>query len=224
MPLRVGRRRRYHGAVRVSLRFIVYALAVVLAGHQLVYAATYGLLGVEQALSSAGHGAYWLITGALVSLALAAGVLLGARRWMGLRAQLRAAERFPRRGGSIDWPAFRASVVRLAPRLALSALAIFFVQENLEHSAYYGGHLPGLGVLIGSEYTATIPIFVLVAALVAGITSLLHLSLASLARLVDRLRRRRPERASLRPSRHLVPVNRWSHFTPDLGRAPPRAV
>lgn len=210
--------------MRVSLRFVLYVLAVLLAGHQLVYAASYGLLGVEQALSSVGHGAYWLVTGALVSLALSVGVLLGSRRWMALRAQIRAAEHDPRHGESIDWQTFRASVLRLAPRLAWSALAIFLVQENLEHATYYGGHVPGLGVLIGSEYTATIPIFALVAALVAGIVSFLQLSLASLARLVDRLRRRRPERVSIRPCRHLVPVHRWSHFTPDLGRAPPFAV
>ena len=216
--------RRTMAPMQISLRFLVYVMAVVLAGHQLVYAASYGVRGVDQALSSAGHGAYWLITAALVSLALATGVLLGMRRWMALRRQLRVAARFRRRHGSIDWRTVRASVLHLAPRLALSALAIFLVQENLEHSAYDGGHVPGLGVLIGSEYTATIPIFALVAALVAGIISFLQLSLSSLARLVDRLRHRRPERVSVRPSRHLVPGHRWLHFTPDLGRAPPFAV
>lgn len=210
--------------MRVPLRPIVLTLAVVLAGHQLVYLASYGLRGADQALSSVGHGGYWLGTGALVSLALTAGLLLGLRRWMALRAELRAADPDPRRAGSIDWAAFRTTVARLVPRLALSALLLFVIQENLEHYAYHAGHAPGLGVLVGPEYVATIPIFALVAAMVAAISSLLRLGLASLARLADRLRRRRPEHVTIRPGRQLVRVHRWSHFTPDLGRAPPLAA
>ena len=208
--------------MRTRLPFIVLALAILLPAHQLVYLVTYGWWGVERALSSVGHDAYWLSTGALVSLALAIGLLLGLRRWLTLRADLRSVGGRPRNLASIDWPVFRATVLRLAPRLALAALALFLVQENLEHYIHHAGHVPGLGVLFGPEYVATIPIFALVATLVAVITSLLRLGLATLARLVDGLRRLRPERKSLRPIGRRPSIHRWSHHTPDLGRAPPR--
>lgn len=208
----------------IPLRATLLTLAVLLGGHQLVYLATYAADGTGQALPGGGHGGYWLGTGALVSAALGAGLLLGLRRWLMLRAELRIVRPARPPSGSIDWRAFRWSVLRLAPRLALAALVIFFVQENLEHYASHAGHVPGLSVLLGPEYVATIPLFALVAAVVAGVTSLLRLGLAALARIVDRLRRLRPARSSIRPGRQPVRVRRWSHLTPDLGRAPPHTA
>ena len=207
--------------MRIRLPLTVLVLAVLLAAHQLVYLATYGWRGVELALSSTGHDGYWLIIGALVTLALGIALLFGLRHWLALRAELGASVRRPLPAASIDWSFFRATVLRLTPRLALSALGLFLVQENVEHYIHHAGHLPGLAVWFGPEYVATVPIFLLVSAVVAFITSLLRLGLATLARLVAALRRYRPERGAVRPTSRYRRVHRWSHHTPDLGRAPP---
>ncbi|MGH2381155.1 MAG: hypothetical protein ACRDG7_08025 [Candidatus Limnocylindria bacterium] len=206
--------------MRIRLPFVVLALAVLLVAHQLVYLATYGWRGVERALSSVGHDGYWFVIGSAVSLVLLVGFAFSLRRWLTLCAELRQSGA-GRRQGSIDWPVFRATVVRLVPRLALVALALFFAQENLEHYLHHAGHVPGLGVLLGPEYVATLPIFVAVAMVVALITALLRLGLAALARLVERTTRRRPARDVPRPVGRQLPVHPCSRTAPDLGRAPP---
>lgn len=200
--------------------FIVLTLAVLLVGHQLVYLVTYGWRGVERALSSVGHDAYWVLIGSAVTVILLGALALSLRRWMSLRATLRLSSP-SRRRGSIDWNEFRATVVQLVPRLALAAIVLFFVQENLEHYLHHAGHVPGMGVLLGPEYVGTLPIFVAVSSVVALATALLQLGLAALARLVDQAARRRPERDIPRPAGRHLPVHPCSRTAPDLGRAPP---
>lgn len=207
--------------MRIRLPFIVLALAVLLVAHQLVYFATYGWRGIERALASAGHDAYWFVIGSAVSLALLAGLALSLRRWLTLRAELRGSGSARRPRPTIDWAQGRATVVDLVPRLALVALVLFFVQENLEHYLHHAGHVPGLGVVLGPEYVATLPIFFAVAVIVAVVTALLRLSLAALARLVAQITRRRPQRDVPRPAGRHLPVHPCSRSTPDLGRAPP---
>ncbi|MGH2381192.1 MAG: hypothetical protein ACRDG7_08230 [Candidatus Limnocylindria bacterium] len=116
--------------MRIRLPLVVLALAVLLVAHQLVYLATYGWPGVERALASVGHDGYWFVIGSAVSLVLLVGFALSLRRWLTLRVELRQSG-VGRRQGSIDWLVFRATVVRLVPRLALVAVALFFAQENL---------------------------------------------------------------------------------------------
>lgn len=205
--------------VRIRLPFIVLAMAVLLVGHQLVYLATYGWRGIERALASVGHDAYWLVIGTAVSVTVVACLLLSVRRWLRLRAALRR-HRSARRRGTIDWHVFQVTTLRLVPRLALAALLLFFVQENLEHYLHHGGHVPGVGVLLGPEYVATLPIFIAVAIVVAFVTALLQLGLAALARLVGTIRRR-PDRNAPRPAGIFLPIRPRSRSTPDLGRAPP---
>lgn len=207
--------------MRIRLPFIVLALAALLVAHQLVYLATYGWRGIERALASVGHDAYWLVIGSAVSVALLFGLALSLRRWLSLRAALRRSAGVRRPRTTIDWAQVRATVLGLAPRLALAALVLFFVQENLEHYLHHGGHVPGLGVLLGPEYVATLPIFLAVSVVVALVTALLRLELAALARLVDQTTSRRPERDVPRPAGRHLPVHPCSPGTPDLGRAPP---
>lgn len=207
--------------MRIRLPFIVLALAVLLVAHQLVYLATYGWRGIERALASAGHDAYWLAIGSAVSLALLVGLGLCLRRWRELRAELRRSDGGRRPRARIDWDEVRTTVIELVPRLALVALVLFFVQENVEHYLHHAGHVPGLGVLIGPDYVATLPIFLAISVVVALVNALLRLGLAALARLVDELRRRRPERDVARPPGRCLPVHTCSRGTPDLGRAPP---
>ena len=207
--------------MRIRLPFIVLALAGLLVAHQRVYVATYGWRGIERALASAGHDAYWFVIGSVVSLALLAGLALSLRRWLTLRAELRRSAGTRRPRTTIDWAQVRGTVGNLVPRLALAALVLFFVQENVEHYLHHAGHVPGLGVLLGPEYVATLPIFFTVAVVVALVTALLRLGLAALERLVDQATRRRPERDVPRPAGRHLPVHPCSRSTPDLGRAPP---
>ena len=207
--------------MRIRLPFIVLALAVLLVGHQLVYLATYGRRGIERALASVGHDGYWLMIGGVVSLALVVGLYLSLRRWLTLRTQLRELGGSERRRTNIDWALCRAMVIRLIPRLALTALVIFFVQENLEHYLHHAGHVPGLGALVGPDYVATLPIFLAVSVVVATVAALLRLGLAALERLVAGSAPRRPDRDIPRPAGRYLPLHPCSRSTPDLGRAPP---
>lgn len=208
-------------AMRIRLPFIVLALAVLLVGHQLAYLATFGWRGIERALASVGHDVYWLAIGSLVSLAVLVGLFLSLRRWLTLRAQLRERGGDRRRRTTIDWSLCRATVVRLIPRLALVALVLFFVQENVEHYLHHAGHVPGLSVLVGPDYVATLPIFLGVSFVVATVAAILRLGLAALARVVDQSAQRRPDRDMTRPAGRHLPVHACSRSTPDLGRAPP---
>lgn len=207
--------------MRIRLPFIVLALAVLLVGHQFVYLATFGWRGIVRALASVGHDGYWLMIGSVVSLALLVGLYLSLRRWLTLRTELRELDRNERRRTSIDWALCRAMVTRLIPRLALTALAIFFVQENLEHYLHHAGHVPGLGVLVGPDYVATLPIFLAVSVVVATVAAILRLGLAALERLVANSAPRRPTRDIPRPAGRSLPLHPCSRSTPDLGRAPP---
>ena len=213
--------RGYHGWVRIQLPFIVLALAVLFVAHQLVYVATYGWSGVERALATVGHDAYWLVIGSAVSLALVVGVALSCRQWLRLRSEVRESSGARGRRPTIDWADLRGSAGILIPRLAVTAISLFVLQENLEHLLHHSGHMPGLAVLIGPEYVATLPIFLLVAAVVALVTALLRLSLAALGRLVDDVTRLRLQRDVPRPVGRHLPVHPCSRSTPDLGRAPP---
>ena len=207
--------------MHVRLSFVMLTLAVLLLAHQLVYLVTFGAPGMEDALSSVGHDAYWLLTAVTVATALGAGVLAGLRRWLILRAAINRLPRAQRVRSSIDWPSFRSSAGRLAPRLALAALFIFFIQENLEHLSLGSGDLPGLRVLTGEEYVGTLPIFALVAGIVATVVSLLRLGLALLERQLESAARQRPEPNPPLPAGRQLPIYPWSRSAPGLGRAPP---
>lgn len=210
--------------MRARFSSVALVLAVLLLAHQLVYLIGYGWASLSRALSDVGHDTYWLLLAAAVGAALMIAALAGFRRWLTLRGQLRRLPHKAPRAASIDWTLFRSTMLRLAPRLALYALALFFVQENLEHYTHHAGHVPGMGIVFGGEYIATLPVFALVGLAVAAVASLLKLGLAALARVVERATQRRPERKAPRPCGRLAPVHGWYRFAPDLGRAPPRGA
>lgn len=206
--------------MRIRLPFVLLALVVLLVAHQCVYMATYGWRGVEQALTGAGHDGYWVLIGGGVSIALVSALGLSLRRWLTLRSAMRRMS--DRRRARIDWSEARVTVVHLAPRLAVAALLLFFIQENLEHYLYHGGHLPGMGVLIGPDYVGTLPIFAALAVVVAIVAAMLGLGLAALARLVETATgRQRPDRNLPRAAGRHLPAYPCSRTAPDLGRAPP---
>jgi hypothetical protein len=119
------------------------------------------------ALRATSHGLAWLLQ-ALAALLASAGlaVVLMARlqrlrgRLVSRAAAIPALSRPDRRELLVLWE-----------RLFAVALIGFIVQENLEHGLVHG-HLPGLSMLYGGQYVATIPVFALLAlagALIAGL-------------------------------------------------------
>lgn len=216
-----------HPAVRLA----ILALVVLLVAHDLVYAAGHGVGRVADALSASGHDPYWRLVGLAGIVGLAALVTTAARRWQGLRARLggligavpgsdirRVVVRRPTVG----------EVVRVWLWLLAIALPLFVVQENVEHYLGHAGHLPLLGVLVEPQHLAALPVFGLVALLVAVVAAGVEVRLAGLERAVriaERWSLRRPAAilpgSASPPTRLLRRTN--SLATPDLGRAPPLA-
>ena len=204
------------------LRFALFVAVVLVAGHDATYAIANGIGGLSAALRDTGHDGYWTPTVLLVAaMAAGAGALALWRRGQ-LLAVLRALGAKRRAVNARDLVA--APTLFLAVRLAVAALLIFVAQENLEHYAAHGGHLPGFGVLVGHGYASTLPVFAALAVLTAFVvryvatdTTLLLAAIAqvrALPRSVRRVLVRRPEWVNL--PRYAAVAAR-----PDLGRAPP---
>lgn len=208
---------------RLRLALLVAVVAAV--GHDATYAIGHGPGELGAALHDTGHDGYWLPVVLGVLAAAGVCVALTAWRWRYLRRQLRAVgwRAARRRAGSAPW----LRILALAARLCLAALTIFVLQENAEHGAANGGHLPGLGVLAGHGYAATLPAFIGVSLLIAAMT---HLMVGGVRQLevelaLARASLPRPQsRSGSRPAR--TPARRPSSpgAQPDLGRAPPVAV
>ena len=149
-------------------RFAILAAVVLVVGHELVLRIGYGpAADASIALRATSHGLAWLLqalAALLASAGLAVVVLARVRRLRG-RLASRAAT-IP----ALSRPNHHELLV-LWERLFAVALIGFIVQENLEHGLVHG-HLPGLSMLYGGQYVATIPVFALLAlagALVAGL-------------------------------------------------------
>lgn len=176
---------------------VMSAVALVLA-HNLVFLAGYGP-AYGEALGRTGHGATWS-SAVLIVLGLGVMLLVAAAwrlRTLGVLARAAAREAIlpsDRRG-------FVGHLVRLWPRLTLLTLALFVLQENVEHYNI-GEPLPGLGVLLSSEYPNALLIFGVVALVVAIVGALFRwrrdVLLARMA--AARPRWRRASGRSVRPS------------------------
>jgi hypothetical protein len=216
----MNRRRAPRSSLTTAARFGLLALAVWVPAHDLVYLAAYGVNGHRHSLEASGHGAYWLAIGLAALLGLTALATVIAQRSDALRRRLGEL------GGVSVRPVAPRRLVRRGARLWLlllaACLAVFVVQENLEHLTQHAGHLPGLGVLYAGEYAATLPIFAALALAAAAIGSLAIERLRALAEAVARAERvPRPMREARRPSSVGGVRPREVRSTPDLGRAPP---
>lgn len=204
------------------LRFALLVAIVAVVGHDATYALGHGLAEYPHALGDTGHDGYWLpVVLGVLGLVLAVAALV-VWRWRRLTGQLRALGWSRRGAPAVAWRA----VLGQATRLCVAALAVFVVQENLEHLATHGGHLPGLGVLVGHGLLTAVPAFAAVALLVAALGQLVATNLHRLESELARARASLPraERSvGVRPAPTL-PVRPTALSTqPDLGRAPPAA-
>jgi hypothetical protein len=204
----------------VIARFALLTAAVWVAAHDLVYLAAHGVGGYRPALQASGHGGYW------VAMGVAAVLGAGALATLALQRSHALARRLVQLGGLRVRPSSSARLVARIARLWLlllvASLAIFIAQENLEHLTQHAGHVPGLEVLYGTEYHATLPIFAALALAAATIGSLAIERLRALAEAVARAERAPwPERRPRRPAPPDAPRVRDQRSAPDLGRAPP---
>lgn len=205
----------------VAARFAALTAAVLVAGHDLVYLTAYGLGNYRSVLEAYGHGLPW--TGVWLAAILAAAAL-GA-------IAVQRSRRFNRRlrdlgGADVGWE-FTSGLARRIGRLWLlllaTGLAVFTVQENVEHFAQHGGHFYNLGVLYAGEYVLTIPVFALLSLAAATVGSLALERLRVLAKAVAHAETssHRPQWVGQRrPSPRLGRTGLY-RGRPDLGRAPP---
>lgn len=206
-------------AARHSIALWLVAAACLLVAHDLVYLVQLGPgRALTEALRSAGHGYWPLVSGVIAGGALLAGVLRLARLY---RLERRA--RGTRSAGSGSTSTLGA-FLRLWGRLALVVAVAFVLQESAEHFISHR-HAPWLAALAGPEYPLALPIL-------GGITFIGAL-VASLVRrreqvLLARIRRGaawvRPSDPVLPVQPEPLPVRRLPVLAlPDLSRAPPVA-
>jgi hypothetical protein len=197
--------------------FLLLVAVVAVAGHDLTYLLVHGPAFVGAALERSGHDAHWASAASTVAVTLLLTLGVVAFRLRSLRRTLRAAGTAP----SVSGRPSTTAVLTLALRLTAAALATFVVQEAAESLAI-GRGFTGLGIVAGAGWLS-IPLFGLVALLVAAASALLTTRLRVMAAAAARVRRPRPRRAGQRPLRpaHALPAPSVAWIQPVLGRAPP---
>jgi hypothetical protein len=200
-------------------RAVVAVAAIGVLGHDLAYAAAYGP-GADAARRASGHELYWAWTWLAVLAGVAALVALAGFTTVQLLRRLERGDR-PR---GIHLTPYLRELFRLWPRLALAALIVFTLQENVEHFVGHGGHVVGWQLFWSPEFVAAVPSFGLAALLVSAVAALFVSTITVLQEAVRRAgaRRSRAPRSVLRPGgRDPRPLWRGTLAAPDLGRAPP---
>ena len=145
--------RRITGFIAAAALQVV---ALVLA-HDLVYLVRFGSRYGE-ALVHSGHGETWSAAVGTTLVIAVALLVAGLGRLVQLgfllrRARVVSATRVggdPARG-ALEVRRLVRTWLRIAPRIALVAVVLLTVQENLERSAL-GGSMPGPGILLSAEY------------------------------------------------------------------------
>jgi len=178
-------------------RFAILAAVVLVVGHELVLRIGYGpAADASIALRATSHGLAWLLQALAALLATAGLAVVVLARLQRLRGRLVSqAAPIPARSRPD-----RRELLILWERLFTVALIGFIVQENLEHGLVHG-HLPGLSMLYGGQYVATVPVFALLAlagALVAGFARRRLAALEAAVRAADAALPR-PLRQALQP-------------------------
>jgi hypothetical protein len=197
----------------------VAVAAVAVLGHDLAYSVAYGP-GAEAARRASGHEPYWAWTWLAVLAGVVALVAAAAFTMLQLQRRLQRGER-PR---GIHVTPYLRELLSLWPRLALAALVVFALQENVEHFVAHGGHVVGWQLLWSPEFLVAVPSFGLAALLVGAVAALFVSTIAVLREAVRRAGARpsRAPRSVRRPvGRDPRPSWRGTLAAPDLGRAPP---
>jgi hypothetical protein len=202
------------------LAFWAAAATALLVSHDAVFLIQLGPgEALVRALREAGH-AYWGAASlGIALLAIAGGIVAGARV-SSLRRRARALGADPiKRPGGLG----RRWIGAWAPLLATVAIG-FLVQENVEHFIGHN-HAPGLGALMGPEYPLALPIIGLITAfaalMLAAIRHVEHVLFASIAVALRRFTTR-PPRAMLRPPLRVAVPAASPMAGARAGRAPPR--
>lgn len=201
-----------------SLLSVMLALAVLVAGHNLVFLLTYGAdYGV--ALARTGHDGRW--NGAVRAVLTSAG-LLAIAATLRLAYLYRLVRRL--RPGSRSRLFGRAYIGTLVPIWALLfviSTLLFVLQENYERWAA-GLPLPGFAVLVSFGIAGPVAVFLLVSLVVAAVAALFRWGIAALeARMAASRGRIRTHRSPLR--RRTDPLRPSSSILGRnlAGRAPP---
>jgi multisubunit Na+/H+ antiporter MnhC subunit len=198
---------------------MVAALAVLVAGHNLVFLLTYGP-DYALALAGTGHDGRWNET---VRAVLTAAVLVAAAGTLRLvylyrlvrRLNADGWERLSRRG-------YFRTLLQIWARLFAISTLLFLLQENYERWTV-GLQLPGVGVLLSFDGAGPVVVFLLVSLVVGAVAALFEWGIAALEAQIavghlrpraasSPLPRRRPE--PIRPSSSILGRNL-------AGRAPP---
>jgi hypothetical protein len=200
--------------------FVLLVAVVAVAGHDLTYLLVHGPASVGVALERSGHDAHWASAASTVAGTAVVCLGLVAFRLNALRRTLRAAGTAP----SVSGRPSSTVVVALALRLTAAALATFVVQEAAESLAI-GRGFTGLEIVAGAGWLS-IPLFGLVALLVAAASTLMATRLRVMAAAAARVRTPRPRRAGPRTLRpvHALAAPSVAWIRPVLGRAPPASV
>jgi hypothetical protein len=211
-----------------SLRHAGLVVVSLFLAHEAAYLVRFGDPGHTATIGREPGHAYWpallLIAGAaLAMLALRAAwrLTIGAHRAAALAAP-------PAQAANPGPAGYRAEWRGLFTRLAPTVVALFLVQENLEHALAHG-HVDGLAVYLGAGKLLTLPVVLAVVAAVAAIGALVRWQESQIVR-----RLRAARLALARPPRAARPALGWDitaasvrrqWFGDDLrGRAPPRAI
>lgn len=149
----------------------VLTLASAGLGHELVYLLAHGFgAGYDRAMAEGGHGRYWtsfVLTATGVTIALAAVVAIQMRRLVRL-ARLAHAERIR---VADDRPGVFAGLLGHAwLRLAVTALLLFLLQENLEQIA--AGQPAPLLEAIAGDHAIVVPVLAAVSFIVGAVAAL----------------------------------------------------
>jgi hypothetical protein len=178
--------------LRQRLPFAGMGLLTLVLAHNLVYVAGYGA-AYREMLSRTGHGGAWT-TAVVVVLSLGLGLLVAAVwRIAVLTRQARALGPVP--VGLRSRPDFVPGLVSLWVRLGVTGVALYTVQENIEHLRA-GGDVPGIAVLMPSGGPDTLGIVAAVAAGVALVGQLFLWRRALLTARIAAARLRLPRAAA----------------------------
>lgn len=183
--------------LRQRAPFAAMGLLTLVLAHNVVFVVGYGA-AYREALSRTGHGGAWS-TAVVVVLALGLGLLLAAAlRIAALTRQAGALGSVP--AGLRARPAFLPGLVSLWVRLALSGIALYTVQENIEHLRA-AVDPPGIAVLVPGGRLDTLFIVAAVAAGVALVGQLFRWRRAVLTARIAAARLRLPRGSAsfLRP-------------------------
>ena len=197
-------------SLRRLLGSLVMALVTLVVAHDLVFLLAYGS-EYDAALARSGHDGAW---GSAVAVVLLAAVcLIGVGSWRLYRLGVIVRSLEPSEGPlAPSVRDFARSLLDLWWRLAVAAIVLFVLEENVEH-LHVGSTLPGLSVLSSPAYPNAAWIIAGIALLVAFVGSIFRWRRARLLALIATLARTTP---AARPRR--TPSRRGSRPAAGLTR------